>query len=168
LAADLYQYLFTAQAHSTPEEVVHFVPHKVTPAMNTLLDAPFTVEEVKKALFMMKPNKAPGPDSFTARFFQRHWQLVGNDVCSAVLTFLNGGGMSDIVNNTVLVSIPKVKHREDLTQFRPIALCNVLYKICSKVIANRLRLVLDDIILEEQSAFVPGRLCLLHSRVFTT
>lgn len=63
--------------------------------------------------------------------------------------------MLAVINSTVLVFIPKVKNPQD---FRPTALCNVLYKICSKVIANRLRLVIDDIISEEQSAFVPGRL----------
>jgi hypothetical protein len=158
MAAEFYQHLFTAQENTRPEEVVRCVPKKVTDEMNTFLCSPFTAKEVEKALFAMKPNKSPGPDGFTAGFYQKHWPLVKEDICCAVLTFLNGGDMPDIVNNTVLVLIPKVKKPQDLTQFRPIALCNVLYKICSKVIAFRLRGVLDDIISEEQSAFVPGRL----------
>jgi hypothetical protein len=83
---------------------------------------------------------------------------VKDSVTSAVLGFRNGGEMSNVVNQTVLVLIPKVANPQELTQFRPVALCNVLYKICSKVMANRLRRVLDDIISEERSAFVPGRL----------
>jgi hypothetical protein len=83
---------------------------------------------------------------------------VRGDISKAALEFLNGGSMPTVVNETTLVLIPKVKNPHELTQFRPIALCNVLYKICSKVIANRLRLVLDNIVSEEQSAFVPGRL----------
>lgn len=77
---------------------------------------------------------------------------------SAVLGFLNGGYMPEVVNKTVIVLIPKVKNPQNITQYRPISLCNVIYKICSKVLANWLKEILDDLIVEEQSAFVLGRL----------
>jgi hypothetical protein len=126
--------------------------------MNELLNAPFTDMEIEKALFMMHPNKSPGPDGFTAGFYIKHWDILRTDVCAAIRTFLEGGEMPESVNCTVLVLIPKVKQPQDLTQYRPIALCNVLYKIASKVISLRLRPVLEEIVSEEQSAFVPGRL----------
>ena len=66
--------------------------------------------------------------------------------------------MPDSINSTTIVLIPKVKNPQEMKQFRPISLCNVIYKICSKVLANRLRVFLDDVVAEEQSAFVPGRL----------
>jgi hypothetical protein len=107
---------------------------------------------------MMGPNKAPGPDGLTAGFFQVHWDLIGSQVCEAVLSFLNGGDLSDDLNTTIIVLIPKCKNPVEMKQFQPISLCNVLYEICSKVLANHLRVFLDEIISEEQSAFVPGRL----------
>lgn len=95
---------------------------------------------------------------FYPGFYQTHCDLSGPSVSRAVLNFLNGGSMPEEVNSTVHVLIPKVKHPQDMTQFRSISLCNVLYKLCSKVVANRLRFFLDDIVSEEQSAFVTRRL----------
>lgn len=158
LAAAFYQNLFMAQEDTSPDLVTQHVPRKVTEGMNDVLTDEYSYEDVRKVVFMMHLSKSPGPDGFTAGFYQRHWELIGHDISTAVLAFLNGGEISAVVNSTILVLIPKVRNPQELTQFRPISLCNVLYKICSKVIANRLRTVLDEIISEEQSAFVPGRL----------
>jgi hypothetical protein len=138
--------------------LLDLVPNKVTTAMNEEFDKPYTAEEVKSALFQMAPSKAPGVDGFTAGFYQRHWDLLKDDIVAAVLNFLNGGELPNGLNDTSITLIPKVRHPQRISQYRPISLCSVLYKMASKCIANRARLSLGDIIGEEQSAFVPGRL----------
>ncbi|KAL0357534.1 UNVERIFIED_CONTAM: putative mitochondrial protein [Sesamum calycinum] len=119
---------------------------------------PYTAEEVSKALFQMAPLKSPGPDGMPPIFFHKFWHIVNRDVIVCVLNLLNSFVMPPGMNSTHLVLIPKCKHPEALSQFRPISLCNVVYKIASKTIANRLKVFLDKIISPVQSAFVPGRL----------
>ena len=139
------------------EEVLDSVPRSVTVAMNEMLIAPFEDLEVKRALFQMYPLKAPGPDGFPAQFFQKHWNVCGVEVTKALLRILRGEDSPEGINRTFIVLIPKVASPMELGQFRPISLCNVIYKIASKVLANRLKEILPEIISEEQSAFVPGR-----------
>lgn len=110
VAVDYYIKLFSAQEDLNPNEVIQFVPRKVTDDMNQKLCRPFTAEEVEKALFMMKPNKSPGPDGFTAGFYQNHWPILKDDICQAVLNFLGGGDLPTDVNKTILVLILKVKN----------------------------------------------------------
>jgi hypothetical protein len=110
MAIMFYAGLFFAQERTAPNLVTQYVPRKVTDVMNDELSVSFSAEEVQRALFMMHPNKARGPDGFMAGFFQKHWQLIKGDVTTTVLQFLNGGDMLDTVNNTVLALIPKVKN----------------------------------------------------------
>ena len=158
LASVFYKDLYTSEGTEDMESVLSTVPAKVTAAINEQLMKSFEKEEVKTALFQMSPTKAPGPDGLPAHFFQRNWELCGGEISEVVLRVLRGEDDPAIINNTCIVFIPKVDSPEELGQFRPISLCNVIYKIASKVMANRLKLILPEIISEEQSAFVPGRL----------
>ena len=121
--------------------------------MNTLLGREFTRVEVDVALSQMAPLKAPGPDGMPPIFFQHYWEDIGSDVAAAVLSCLNLAHIPAGINHTYLTLIPKVRSPEHVTEFRPIALCNIVYKLISKVLANRLKVILPDIISESQSAF---------------
>ena len=94
----------------------------------------------------MAPLKAPGSDGMLPLFFQTFWSDIGLDVSEAVLSCLNSGTILKSINHTFLTLIPKVKNPEIVAQFRPISLCNVIYKILSKVIVNRLKPFLNSII----------------------
>ncbi|KAL5570870.1 hypothetical protein UlMin_020467 [Ulmus minor] len=131
---------------------------KVSPAMNEQLDGPFVAEDVRAAVFQMAPSKSPGADGMSALFYQNYWTIVGDEVTTACLGFLNEGLGLGSINETLITLLPKVKCPTHITEFRPISLCNVLYKIISKMLATRMRSVMDSIISEEQSAFIPGRL----------
>ncbi|XP_042972999.1 uncharacterized protein LOC122304801 [Carya illinoinensis] len=84
--------------------------------------------------------------------------IVGEDVCRAALQFLNGGRMDGGLNHTFVALIPKLKEPKSVNDFRPISLCNVMYKVIAKVLANRLKTVLSAVISSNQSAFIPERL----------
>jgi hypothetical protein len=137
------------------DEVINSIPVKVDSGRNEKLCAPYSNDEIKMALFQMGPTKAPGPDGFPALFCQTHWDLIQSDICDAIRGFLNVEEIQDGFCDSVIVLIPKVSKAKHLFKFRPISLCNVLYKIASKVLANRLKVLLHAIVSEYQSAFVP-------------
>jgi hypothetical protein len=144
ITTEFYKTLYTSDSTENMEAVLDTVPVKVSPEMNAKLIAPYTEAEVKEALFQMFPIKSPGPDGFPAHFFQRHWDLCGLEVTTIVLRVLRGEDDAKTINDTFIVLIPKVASPEELGQFRLISLCNVIYKIASKVVANRLKVILPE------------------------
>ncbi|KAL2938369.1 LINE-1 retrotransposable element ORF2 protein [Bienertia sinuspersici] len=139
-------------------KVLEHVKPSITGDMNERLLKPYTKDEVFGALCEMLPCKAPGPDGMHAIFYQKFWHIVGEDVTKYVSKILHEGCFPEEVNNTNVALIPKVKQPTTAAEFRPISLCNVLYKLVSKCIVRRLKDILVEIITENQSAFVPGRL----------
>ncbi len=158
LLVSYYSDLFTTSSPGDFEEVIDGVSKVITGEMNDMLVAEFTASEIELALKQMAPLKAPGPDGMSPIFYQKYWHIVGPDITAAILSCLRDGSLLKKINHTNICLIPKVQNPETVKEFRPISLCNVLYKIIAKVLANRLKKILPQIISESQSAFVPGRL----------
>ena len=153
MIVDYYKQLFTSSSPCEIEEVVQFTKKVVTVDMNSCLNREFSKDEVEIALKQMAPLKAPGPDGMPPIFFQHYWESIGDDVVKAVVSCLNSTSIESGLNHTFITLIFKVKSPEFITEFCPISLCNILYKLVSKVLANRLKKVLPHIISESQSAF---------------
>jgi hypothetical protein len=91
-------------------------------------------------------------------FTKKLGDTVRSEVCTAILDFLDGGIFHKEINETFIALIPKIKNPTHVSELRPISLCNVIYKLIAKVLANRLKKILGEIISPNQSAFIPGRL----------
>ncbi|KAB2625965.1 hypothetical protein D8674_017625 [Pyrus ussuriensis x Pyrus communis] len=133
------------------------IQRKVSAVMNNGLVRPVTLEEIQTAAFQMGGMKAPGPDGFQGIFYHSFWNSLMDDVNGIVQDFMQGDLVPQRLNSTHIVLIPKIKNLESVGQFRPISLCNYSYKIVSKILANRLKPILSEIISSMQSAFVMGR-----------
>ena len=105
----------------------------------------------------MASNKAPRPDSFTIEFFKACWPIIKANLLNLVRNFHRTKKVLPAINATFLTLIPKSDQADSPDKFRPISLCNVLYKILSKLMASRLKSVLPSIISQEQTGYVEGR-----------
>ena len=117
-----------------------------------------TAEEIKAVVFKMPSNKSPGPDGYTPEFFKAAWPIIGEDVVVSVQSFFLKGFLPKGINSTILTLIPKKENAKEMKDYRPISCCIVLYKVISKLLANRLKGILPQFISNNQSAFVKDRL----------
>jgi len=129
----------------------------VTREDNDNLNRPVTEKEVSEVLKEMQNGKALGPDGFNVDFFKFCWNIVKKDIVRVVEDSRLNKTILKALNTSFIALIPKQENAQTLEKYRPIALCNVVYKVISKVVANRLKPLLPTIILGEQSGYMEGR-----------
>uniref|UniRef100_A0A2N9HH03 Reverse transcriptase domain-containing protein n=1 Tax=Fagus sylvatica TaxID=28930 RepID=A0A2N9HH03_FAGSY len=154
---DKFQDLFTEDQVMFPAGLEQLISPSITDVDNDKLCSIPTPVEIKEVVFGMYSDKAPGPDGLPALFYKRYWSIVGKSVCDAVLNFFKSGHLLTEVNNTFIVLIPKTQSPSSVNHYRPISLCNTVYKIIAKILVSRIRPVLDSLISPCQSAFIPDR-----------
>jgi hypothetical protein len=149
--------LFSSSAPSIEEDMLKLFDPVITDEDNSLLCAIPTDVEVVQALSSLGSSKAPGPDGFTALFFKKYWPVVKVEVLGCIRNFFLNHILLQEQNHTHIALIPKQSGAHTVHHFRPISLCNIVYKIITKILANRLKVMLPKIISPLQSAFVPSR-----------
>ena len=124
--------------------------------------------DVQQPLFQMDPHKASGLDGYSALFYQKSWHVIGADLTKFVCQCFSSGSIPSLVNETLIVLIPKISNPTKLAHYRPISLCNVSYKLVTKIIVNRIKDFMPSVIAPTHSSFVPRRqiTILLLSRRF--
>ncbi|GJX31521.1 RNA-directed DNA polymerase, eukaryota, reverse transcriptase zinc-binding domain protein, partial [Tanacetum coccineum] len=128
-----------------------------SPQLAVDLEREVSKEEVKRAVWDCGTDKAPGPDGFTFGFYRRFWNLIECDVVNAVKWFFLHERIPSGGNSSFITLIPKVSNANMVKDFRPISLIGSVYKIVAKILANRLVLVLGDLVSDTQSAFLKER-----------
>ncbi|KAA3486675.1 reverse transcriptase [Gossypium australe] len=142
IARSYFQLLFSARRRGNYDHILSGIDRCIFYEDNFKQKEIYMMEEIRKALADLGPTKASGEDGLPALFYQKCWSIIGEEVTSFCLNLLNGAS----INKTNIVLILKISNPSNITQFRPISLCNVLYKLMAKVIANRLRLMIHKCI----------------------
>eukprot|EP00253_Pinus_taeda_P009681 PITA_09681 len=147
-------------ANVQPMDSVDFllsVDCKISGQQNNDLEKQVSEEEVREATWSMQPDKAPGPYGFTISFYRAHWDIIKKDLIRMVKNVFKKIKMGENTKSSHLALIRKESNPLSFDRYRPISLCNVSYKIVTKILANRLKKLLPTLISENQGGFVPKR-----------
>ena len=135
----------------------YVIPSLVTTVENVFLTSVPSIDEIQDAVFAMDAASAPGLDGFSSRFYKNCWDVVGSDVVLAVQDFFITGVIFLGLNSSFIILLPKLRESISVDQFRPIVLSNFLFKISSKILADRLARVTSRIISPQQFSFIRDR-----------
>ena len=143
----------------TTNSVLHFTPQSLYPENPDLstLQEPFTLLEIEEAVKQLAKNKSSGPDGIPNEFLQLHWITVKDEVCDMIQQFYAHNLDLSGINQANIIMIAKKDNATQIGDYRPISVMNAIPKLISKLLANRLRGLLPELISSNQPAFVHGR-----------
>ncbi len=155
---NFFSELFKAKtvSHEMMNVLTSHLP-SVTEAQRLELDAPITLPELTGALAEMESGKAPGIDGLPAEFFLAFWDILGPELLKVLDASFLSGELPLSFRRAVLCLLPKTGDLRHLSNWRPISLLCTDYKLFSKVLANRLKMVIGDLVSPDQSCGIPGR-----------
>jgi len=140
------------------QRIIDIHPFRCDDTLASRLSALPSDEEITAAVFAMPRNKAPGPDGFIAEFFWESWSVVKDSTIAVVKEFFRTGHLLKRFNATAIILIPKVTGVDQLSMFRPVSCCTVVYKIITRLISKRLKMFIPDVVQGNQVGFIKGRL----------
>jgi hypothetical protein len=152
-----FRNVFNSSIPILDEDLLSLFDNCISPEENASICEIPTKQEIFTALLEIGSTKAPGLDGFTTLFYKKYWNIVKDAVLSSIWDFLGKNHLLKEQNHTFIALIPKKLGASSMNQFRPISLCNIIYKIISKILANRFKGLLHHFISPFQSAFVPSR-----------
>ncbi|CAL1375754.1 unnamed protein product [Linum trigynum] len=151
-----FQSRFSEEVHVRPFPV-DFKHNLISLEENHLLTLPFQEAEIWKAVNSCGGDKAPGPDGFTLRFFQKAWNVIKHDILRAADEFFLTGFIPDSVAHSFICLVPKKTAPEEVGDFRPISLVGSLNKILSKLLFLRLQPFMNRLVSRHQFAGLKHR-----------
>lgn len=156
MAVHYFQQLFNSSisTNNFPEVIYKNI---ISEEGKCVLNNPFTSKEVKNALWSISDDSTPGPDGFNSKFYKLHWERLNGLIVTSMQHTFESGKIINEINHSVISLIPKVKTPKDMSDYRPISCCNTIYKILSKILCNRMKWVINELISDNQFAFLPSR-----------
>ncbi|XP_026410320.1 uncharacterized protein LOC113305515 [Papaver somniferum] len=158
LLSSHFQEISSTSNPSLDGNFLQHIPSVITNQENERLIAIPTEKQILDTLKSIDPWKAPGPDGFPRGFYLTQWETIKDDVVSMIQDLFRTGFVSKKLNQTRLMLVPKENTPRSRADYRPIALCNTSYKLISKLMARRMKHLLNIVVSPLQSAYVPGRL----------
>ena len=139
ICSNYYQKLYTAReapevAMGTQEAALRYLKDKLSPSTKTTLQVSLTQEELRLALWDMSRGKSPGPDGIVLEFYKVCWNFLGAEFTSMINESVREGRLPPGVTQGMIVLLHKGGDRQALTNWRPITLLNLGYKIYAKAL----------------------------------